>query len=154
MATRDRLAKLRITRDWWCTYCGQPETTDNVFAQCSVPKAFWRRLSWITNLHLPLNPKYDEDTNAGAREKLRFLFTALGRQELWRNRCFVDSFCEKHAPSILMVNNVSGKAKLFLQGQLDLTNQESFQESWFFSGGVWLRGTDLVVHGMRAGEQP
>lgn len=53
-----------------------------------------------------------------------------------------------------MVNNVSGKAKLFLQGQLDLTNQESFQQSWCFSGVVWLRGTDLVVRGTRAGDQP
>lgn len=154
MATRDRLARWRITRDWWCTYCGQPETTDHVFAQCRVPKAFWRRLSWITNLHLPLNPKNDQDRNAGAREKLRLLYTALGRQELWRNRCFVDSFRGKHAPIILMVNNVSGKAKLFLQGQLDLTNQESFQQSWCFSGVVWLRGTDLVVRGTRAGDQP
>ncbi|KAH9376326.1 hypothetical protein HPB48_009153 [Haemaphysalis longicornis] len=116
MATRDRLAKWRITRDWWCTYCGQPETTDHVFAQCRVPKAFWRRLSWITNIHLTLNPENDQDRNAGACEKLRFLYTALG--------------------------------------QLDLTNQESYQVSWCFSGVVWLRGTDLVVRGTRAGDQP
>ncbi|KAH9375598.1 hypothetical protein HPB48_021593 [Haemaphysalis longicornis] len=110
MATCDRLAKWLITRDWWCTYCGQPETTDHFFTQCRVPKAFWRRLSWITNLHLQLNPKNDQDRNAGAREILRLLYTALGRQDLWRNRCFVESFRVKHAPIILMVNNVSGKS--------------------------------------------
>lgn len=154
MATRDRLAKWRITRDWWCTFCGQPETADHVFVQCRIPKAFWRRLSWITNLHLPLSSRCSEDTSAQARGKLRLLYTALGRQELWRNRCFVDSFRGKHAPLVLMVNNVCGKAKLFLESQLALTNHETFQELWCFSGVVWMRGTLLVVRGMRVGEQP
>lgn len=154
MATRDRLAKWRITRDWWCTFCGQPETSEHVFTQCRVAKAFWRRISWTTNLHLPLSSKYDEETSARARGKLRLLYTALGRQELWQNRCFVDSFRGKRAPLLQMVSNVSAKAKLFLETQLELTDKESFEESWRFPGVVWVRGTHLVVRGMRVGDQP
>ncbi|KAH9371528.1 hypothetical protein HPB48_009189 [Haemaphysalis longicornis] len=111
-------------------------------------------MSWTTNLHLPLSSKYDEETSARARGKLRLLYTALGRQELWQNRCFVDSFRGKRAPLLQMVSNVSAKAKLFLETQLELTDKESFEESWRFPGVVWVRGTRLVVRGMRVGDQP
>ncbi|KAH9359626.1 hypothetical protein HPB48_016645 [Haemaphysalis longicornis] len=106
IAARDGLAEWRIARDRQYNLCGQPETAEHVFIRCRTPIIFCRRLSRATDLHLPQRFKYDEGTNARAREKLRLPYTPLGRQELWRNSCIVYSFREKHAPTVLMGSSV------------------------------------------------
>lgn len=114
MVTSDRLAEWHITCDWWCTFCWQPgcgTRSHTVRSYQSLLTMYVVDHESTAATELQVRPR-NESTSA---RKLRLVCTALGRQELWQNRCFVDLFRGKCAPIVEMMNNVSAKAKLFLE---------------------------------------
>lgn len=54
--TKDRLQRFGIQTDGVCCFCGDPESADHLFFQCSFSRQIWLRvLGWMGYTHQPTN---------------------------------------------------------------------------------------------------